>query len=98
MALTKTIVDDKIEVVGDNKAIQVRTATVVKEDGVELSRSFHRRVIHPGKTDPSDNYTKTDLSSESAEIQGIANAAWTDAVHDAWKAHCIKSNKDPFLG
>ena len=98
MALTKTIVDDKIEVVGDHKAVQIRTATVIKEDGTELSRSFHRRVIHPGRTDNSDNYTKTDLSSESAEIQGIANAAWTDAVHDSWKAHCIKSNKDPFLG
>ena len=94
MALTKSTVDDKIEVVGEHKAIQVRTATVVKEDGTELSRSFHRRVLHPGKTDASDNYTKTDLSSESAEIQGIANAAWTDAVHDSWKAHCIESNKD----
>ena len=97
MALTKTIVDDKIEVVGDHKAVQIRTATVIKEDGTELSRSFHRRVIHPGRTDNSDNYTKTDISKESAEIQGIANAAWTDAVHDSWKAHCIASN-DPYLG
>ena len=89
MALTKTVVDDKIEVVGDHKAVQIRTATVIKEDGTELSRSFHRRVIHPGRTDNSDNYTKTDISKESAEIQGIANAAWTDAVHDAKKTQLL---------
>ncbi len=74
MALNKTIVDDKIEIVGDYKHIQVRTATVVEEDGTELSRSFHRRVITPD----------ADVSSESAEIQGIASAVWTDAVKAAW--------------
>ena len=89
MALTKTTEDDKIEVVTQYKNVQIRTATVIKEDGKELSRSFHRRVLQPGSIDSSDNYTKTDVSSESTEIQGICNAAWTDAVHDAFKAQLI---------
>ena len=89
MALTKTTEDDKIEVVTQYKNVQIRTATVIKEDGKELSRSFHRRVLQPGSIDSSDNYSKTDVSSESTEIQGICNATWTDAVHDAFKAQLI---------
>ena len=89
MALTKTTEDDKIEVVSQFKHIQIRTATVIKEDGTELSRTFKRRVLHPGSIDISDNYTKTDVSSESTEIQGICNATRTDAVHDAYKAQLI---------
>jgi len=76
MALEKIITDDKIEIVGDYKAIQVRTATVVKEDGTELSRSFHRKALHPDE----------DISGESAEIQAIAAAVWTDEVKAAWTA------------
>ena len=75
MALSKTIVDDKIEIVGDYKHLQVRTATVVDEDGTELSRSFHRKVLTPDM----------DVSGESAEIQGIAAAVWTDEVKEAWQ-------------
>ena len=75
MALSKTIVDDKIEIVGDYKHLQVRTATIVSEDGTELSRTFHRRVITPD----------ADVSGESAEIQGIAAAVWTDDVKSAWQ-------------
>lgn len=75
MALEKTIVDDKIEIVTDYKHLQIRTATIVSEDGTELSRSFHRRVLHPD----------ADVSSESAEIQGIAAAVWTDDVKSAWQ-------------
>tara|TARA_Y100000593_G_scaffold73753_1_gene135547 strand:- start:257 stop:517 length:261 start_codon:yes stop_codon:yes gene_type:complete len=75
MALNKTIVDDKIEIVSDFKHLNIRTATVVSEDGTELSRSFHRRVLHPD----------ADVSSESAEIQGIAAAVWTDDVKSAWQ-------------
>jgi hypothetical protein len=88
MAITKTIVDDKIEVVGDFKKIQVRTATVIKEDGVELTRSFGRRVISSvfSTYDGSSwTHTDTDMSSESTELQGIANAVWTDAVVAAQK-------------
>tara|TARA_R100000458_G_scaffold1492_1_gene1247 strand:- start:73 stop:354 length:282 start_codon:yes stop_codon:yes gene_type:complete len=89
MALTKTIVEDKIEVVGDFKAIQVRTATVVKEDGKELSRSFHRKVLGCGSIDENNNWVDTDISKESAEVKGIANSVWTQAVKDAYKAHLI---------
>ena len=74
MALTKEIVNDKYEVVSAYKHIQVRAATVIKEDGVELSRSFSRRVLTPDM----------DVSSESDEIKGMADALWTDAVKESW--------------
>ena len=87
MAITKEIIEDKIEVVGDYKTIQVRTATVIKEDGVELSRSFHRHslpcVNSVKNDDDSWTHTDTDVSGESTEVQGIATAVWTDAVKTA---------------
>lgn len=89
MALTKSIEEDKIEVVGQYKAVQVRTATVIKEDGKELSRSFSRKVLHPGTLDSSDNLVDTNISAESAEVKGIANTVWTQSVKDAWKAKLI---------
>ena len=89
MALTKTTDEDKIEVVGDYKAVQIRTATIIKEDGVELNRSFHRKVLDPGILDSSDNLVNTDLSGESSEVQGICNAVWTSTIKDAWKAKLI---------
>ena len=75
MALTKEIKQDKIEVVGDYRAVQVRTATVVKEDGVELSRSFHRHVLQPD----------SDISGEPQEVQDVCNAVWTDEIKSAWE-------------
>ena len=95
MALTKTIEEDKIEVVGKYKFVQVRSATVIKEDGVELNRSFHRKVVDPGTLDGSDNLVNRDISGESAEVQGICNSVWTSTVKDAWKAKLIadKSSK-----
>ena len=93
MALTKTNENDKIEVV--NKwNIQVRTATVIKEDGVELTRSFHRKVLVPGTLDASDNLVDTDISGEDADVQAICNAAWTTQVKADYKAFLIanKSN------
>ena len=93
MALTKETIEDKIEVLGDYKQIQVRTAVIVKEDGKLISRSFSRKVLHPGDIDASDNYTKTDVSSESTEIKDIVSAVWTQAVHDKWKAKLI-ADKD----
>ena len=89
MALTKTVTADKIEVIGDHKHINVRTATIIKEDGTELSRSFSRKVLEPGSIDDSDNYTNTNVSSEHADVQSIANAIWSTTVHDAWKAYLI---------
>ena len=89
MALTESTEYDKIEVVGQYKAVQVRKATVIKKDGVELSRSFHRHSLQPGNLDASDNLVDTDLSGEPAEVSAICNAAWTQSVKDAWKAHLI---------
>ena len=91
MALTKETTEDKIEVVGDYKAIQIRTATIIKDDGTEISRNFSRKVIHPcvKSGNETDGYTWSDYdtSSESTEVQGIATAVWTDAVKTAYKAH-----------
>lgn len=77
MALTERTVEDKIEVVGDYKHIQVRTATVIERDGVEISRSFSRHVVAPD----------ADVSGESAEVQAIAAAVHTDEVKAAYAAH-----------
>ena len=92
MAITKTNENDKIEVV--NKwNIQIRNATVIKEDGVELSRSFHRKVLTPGTLDASDNLVDTNLSSEDADVKAIAEAAWTTQVKADYKAFLI-ANKN----
>jgi len=77
MALTERTVEDKIEIVGDFKHVQVRTATVIERDGVEISRSFHRHVLAPD----------ADISGESAEVQAVCNAVWTQEVKDAYAAH-----------
>ena len=74
MALTKTVVTDKYEIVGPNKMVQCRHATVISEDGVELSRSFHRHVIAPGD----------DVSNEPAETQAIVAAVHTPEVISAY--------------
>jgi hypothetical protein len=76
MALTERTVEDKIEIVGDYKHIQVRTATIIERDGVEISRSFHRHALAPD----------ADISGESAEVQAICNAVWTQEVKDAYAA------------
>ena len=88
MALTKTTENDKIEVV-QKWNIQVRTATVIKEDDKEISRSFNRKVLVPGTLDASDNLVDTDLSSEDADVKAIAEAAWTTQVKADYKAHLI---------
>ena len=88
MALTKTTENDKIEVV--NKwNVQVRTATVIKEDEKELSRSFHRKVLTPGTLDASDNLVNTDLSGEDSDVQAICNAAWTSQVKTDYTAFLV---------
>ena len=96
MALTETIEYDKIEVVGQYKAVQVRKATVIKKDGVELTRSFHRYVLQPGTLDDSDNLVDNPLEKESDgvtdipdEVKNVCNAVWTTSVKDAWKAKLI---------
>ena len=91
MSLSESIEYDKIEVV--NKwNIQVRTATIIKKDGVELTRSFHRKVLTPGTLDASDNLVDTDISGEDADVQAICNAAWTAQVKEDYKLFLV-SNK-----
>ena len=90
MAITKSTENDKIEVV-QKWNIQVRTATVIKEDGTELTRSFHRKVLVPGTLDASDNLVATDISGEDADVQAICNAAWTSQVKTDYTAFLVAS-------
>ena len=96
MALTESIEYDKIEVVTQYKNVQVRKATVIKKDDVELTRSFNRFVLDPGTLDESDNLVANPLDKEpdgttsiTDEIKAVANAVWTAAVKDSWKAKLI---------
>ena len=75
MALSESIEYDKIEVVGIYKVVQVRKATVIKKDGNELTRSFHRYILNPD----------SDIVAEPAEVKAVCNAVWTDAVKESWK-------------
>ena len=80
MAITKETQIGKIEIVGEHKSVQVRTDTVIIEDGNELSRSYHRHVLHPD----------ADISNEHSEVQAVCNAVWTDQVkadYETFKAN-----------
>tara|TARA_R100000781_G_C4008189_1_gene102728 strand:- start:4 stop:282 length:279 start_codon:yes stop_codon:yes gene_type:complete len=89
MALTKSTVTDRIEVVGEYKIIQILEKTIVKEDDVEISEGIKRKSFNPGQLDGSDNLVVTDLSAETTEVQAIAADVWTTTVKDAWKANLI---------
>ena len=89
MALSERFENDKIEVVGPYKAVQVRKATIIEKDGVEISRSFHRHALQCGKLDDSDNLVDTDISGEDADVQAICIAAWSAPVKAAYKAFLI---------
>jgi|TARA_R100000027_G_scaffold60233_1_gene50839 hypothetical protein len=89
MALTERFENDKIEVVGQYKAVQVRKATIIERDGVEISRTFHRHVLHPGSLGDGDVLVDTDISGEDADVQAICTAAWTDAVKEAWRLELV---------
>ena len=89
MALTERFENDKIEVVGKYKAVQVRKATIIERDGVEISRTFHRHVLHPGTLGDGDVLVDTDISGEDADVQAICTAAWTDAVKEAWRLELV---------
>ena len=96
MALTESIEYDKIEVVGQYRHVQVRKATVIKKDGVELTRSFERYVLDCGTLDSSDNFVDNPLSKESDgttdipdDVKAVCNAVWTTSVKNAWKAKLI---------
>ena len=84
MAITKEVLIDKIETLA-NGVIQTREATVIKEDGVQINRSFtNRKVLNPSvKT--GDTWGDTDISGEDARVQAVCNAVWTDAVKSAYQ-------------
>ena len=84
MALTEETVQDKIEIVGDFKMVQVRTATVIKRDGEEISRNFHRHVVAPD----------ADITGESTEVQAICNVVHTQEIKDAYAAHVAAQTLD----
>jgi len=101
MALSESIEYDKIEIVGEYKLVQVRKATVIKKDGVELSRTFNRFVLDPGTLDESDNLVENILTKEpdgttdiDADVKAVCNAVWSTSVKNAWKAKLI-SEKPP---
>ena len=96
MALSESIEYDKIEIIGIYKNVHVRKATVIKKDGVELTRSFMRFVLEPGTLDESDNLVDNPLTKEpdgvtdiDDDVKAICNAVWTTAIKDAWKAKLI---------
>ena len=96
MALTESIEYDKIEVVGQYKSVQVRKASVVKKDGVELARSFTRYVLNLGTLDTDDNLVENPLTKEPDgttdipdEVKAICTAAWTPTIKVAWKTKLI---------
>ena len=96
MALTETIEYDKIEVVGQYKQVQVRKATVIKKDGVELTRTFERFLLNPGSLDASDNLVDNPLTKEpdgttdiDADVKAVCTAVWSTTVKNAWKAKLI---------
>ncbi len=83
MALTKEFEYD-CEVRTEFKHVQVRKATIVKDDGVELSRSYHRHVLQC-RTKDGDTWGDTDISGEDASVQAVCNAVWTDDVKSAYE-------------
>ena len=89
MALSESIEYDKIEIIGKYKTVQVREAAVIKKDGKELTRSYHRYVLELGTLDASDNLVDTDISSQPAKVQAICNAVWTDSLKSSYKAFLI---------
>ena len=89
MALTERFENDKIEVVGQYKTVQVRRAEIIEKNGVEVARSFNRHALVCGSLNESDELVDTDISGEDADVQAICNAVWTQAVKNAYKVHLI---------
>jgi hypothetical protein len=89
MALTERFENDKIEVVGQYKIVQVRRADIVERDGIEIARTFNRNTLQPGTLDADNNLVDTDISGQDADVQAVCNAVWTQSVKDAWKAKLI---------
>ena len=102
MALTKEVVTDKTEIVGEFKAVHCREATIIKEDGVVIGRAYSRHVLHPTNSllmkkneDGSFTHNDTDISGEPQETQDVCNVVWTDAVKAAWKTFLEEKHDGP---
>ena len=93
MALTERFENDKIEIVGKYKAVQVRRADIVERDGVEIARTFSRHVLHPGRLDADNNLVDTDISGEDADVQAICTAVWTNEVKEAWRLKLVNDSE-----
>ena len=91
MALTKTQTEDRIEVIGDFKLVHLRTATIIKDDGIEISRTFNRKVLDPGDLDKDNKLVDRDISSESTQVQAICNTVWTTDIKEAWRLELINN-------
>ena len=89
MALTERFENDKIEVVGQHKAVQIRRATIIERNGVEVTRTFHRNSLQCGTLDADNNLVDTDISGQDADVQAICNAVWTDAVKEAYRLKLV---------
>ena len=104
MALTESIEYDKIEIVGTYKHVQIRKATVIKKDDIELTRSFERFILQPGTLDESDNLVDNPLDKEpdgttaiADEVKSVCTAVWTTTLKDAWKAKLIADKSSTLL-
>ena len=91
MALTERNENDKIEIVGQYKTVQVRRSTIIERDGVEISRTFHRHTLTCGDVVNDDVFVDRDISGEDSDVQAVCNAVWTQAIKDAYKAHLIST-------
>ena len=94
MALTERCENDKIEIIGPYKSVQVRCATIIERDGKEVARQYDRYVLQPGILDENDNLIDTDISKEETTIQAVCNSVWTSEIKEAWRQHLIE-NKLP---
>jgi hypothetical protein len=89
MAITKEIIVDKLEIVGEYKKIHLREATVVSEDGIEIARNFHRKIISPSG---SNTVISASLATETLETKSVANVVWTDTIKGAYNAFLTGSS------
>lgn len=93
MALTERFENDKIEIIGPYKTVQVRKANIIEKDGVEVMRTFERNSFMPGDLDENNTWVDADLSQEGADVQAVCAAVWTTEVKDAYKAYLIQSKE-----
>ena len=89
MALSERSENDKIEVVGQYKTVQVRRADIVERDGVEIARTFHRHTLVCGSLDADNNLVDTNISGEGSDVQAVCNAVWTDAIKESWRLKLV---------